>query len=68
MRTITDPEATSVSLSYNLFSREGRVETYEHLKQNVLESGAMSMLNKRVSAKILEKKSELLSFRAGNPA
>lgn len=65
VRTITDPEATSVSLSYNLFSREGRVETYEHLKQNVLESGAMSMLNKRVSAKILEKKSELLSFRAG---
>ncbi|QAR33779.1 insulinase family protein [Geovibrio thiophilus] len=65
MRTITDPEATSVSLSYNLFSEEGRVETYEHLKQNVLESGAMSMLNKRVASKILEKKSDLLAFRGG---
>lgn len=65
VRTITDPEAASVSLSYNIFSREGRVETYEHLRRNVLESGAMSMLNKRVAAKILEKRSELLSFRAG---
>lgn len=68
IRTATDPEATSASISYNLFEHEGKIETYPHLRQNLLELGAMSMLNKRVESKILEKQIELISFRGGKAA
>jgi zinc protease len=65
IKKATDPEATSFSVTYSLFRKEGKVETYPHLRQNLLELGAMNMLNKRVASKILEKQVELLGFRGG---
>jgi zinc protease len=62
---ISDPELTYTAFSINFFEEEGQISTYKHLKKYLLESGALNMLNKRVGGAILEKRTDLLSFRAG---
>ncbi|MDR2400145.1 MAG: insulinase family protein, partial [Deferribacteraceae bacterium] len=62
---ISDPEITSASFSITFFEEEGRISRYKELKKSFLESGALNMLNKRVGAAILEKRTDLLSFRSG---
>ncbi len=62
VHTISDPEAKSSSISITYLKDEGRVKTFADLKKRLLEQASVSMLNKRVSLKILEDKSDLISF------
>ncbi len=64
MRTFSDPELTSHSLSYSLFHPSAKTETYADLKEMYLRQGALRMLNRRMQNKIREKGLQLLSFRA----
>jgi zinc protease len=62
---ISDPEARATLFSVMLFDKRGRIDTYGRLKRYFLESGTMSMLNKRVRGAIAEKRTELSSFSGG---
>lgn len=61
---ISDKEATDTSASLLYFYDDDALDTYAELKNFLLEMGAMNMLTKRVSNKILEERSDLISFRA----
>ncbi len=61
---ISDPEAKSSSVSLTYLKNEGRVKTFADLKKRLLEQASLSMLNRRVSLKILEDKSDLIGFSA----
>ncbi len=60
--TISDPEAKSSSVTISYLKDEQRVKTYGDLKKRLLEQASISMLNRRVSLRILEDKSDLISF------
>lgn len=64
-KIVSDPEAKSLNASYVLIKGNTVAATYEEAKKTILRAGAFSMLNKRVFAKINEKKSALVSFRGG---
>jgi zinc protease len=62
---ISDPEARATLFSVMLFDGRGEINTYGRLKRYFLESGTMSMFNKRVRGAIAEKRTELSSFSGG---
>ena len=59
---ISDKEAPSTSVSLIYLTNNNRVTTYEDLEKKTLNQAATNMLNRRVSSKILEDKTDIVNF------
>lgn len=62
-KTITDEEAKGLSFMLSFMKHQRRPETYDEYKDNLLEQGVAFMINKRISRKKLENKTDLLGMR-----
>ncbi len=60
---VTDKEAKGIFASLYIYHKGKQTETYNEYKQDILESGAMSMFARRMGLDIQEKKLDLLSLR-----
>ncbi len=59
---ISDKEAPSTSVSLIYLTNGERVKTYDDLERRTLNQATTSMLNRRVSSKILEDKTDIVNF------
>ena len=64
VNVISDPEAKGLSATVTFFEKGDRPDNYEDFKEYTLQLSTAAMLNKRMSLKITEKQSNLLSFRS----
>ncbi|MBQ3034296.1 MAG: insulinase family protein, partial [Deferribacterales bacterium] len=62
VQVISDPEAKGLSATVTYLDKGSFPQTYDDYKLSLLQTGGSSMFNKRMSLKINEKKSSLLSF------
>ncbi len=61
-KIISDKEAVSTSVSLMYLTDNERVRTYDDLERKTLNQAAINMLNRRVSSKILEDKTDIINF------
>ncbi len=62
---ISDKEAKGLNVTLSYFEKGVRPENYSNFKDLTLMQSSIAMLNKRITLKINEKKSNLLNFRGG---
>lgn len=60
---VTDKEAKGIFATLYIYHKGNRTKTYNEFKEDILESGAMSMFARRMMLDIQEKKLNLLALR-----
>lgn len=63
---VTDKEAKGIFATLYIYHKGKRADTYNDFKEDLLESGAMSMFSRRMALDIQEKKLNLLALRGNS--